>query len=395
MVNRFSGIDEREVNRQILVESVTFLYRSVPSAALSHSTAAAFAVFALYGAVETHLLLIWFGAVIAISALRVSVNNFVERRLGNTDAASIESWSNLLAALAFVQTAIWGASVFIIWPDDIGYRAFLTALLAGIVAAGGIMLALHKRSFVIYCLPIAIPAVIQLVAGGSRLENILALLLVFYSVLLLFTVNRLTDIFLEGLKLRFLIQTESRTDALTALANRRGFDESLRENWLQSIRSGKPIGLLIIDVDFFKSYNDYYGHPQGDIALQRLGELFLKKAARGTDLCARIGGEEFAILMPATELEGSLQVANAIMEELKYARIPHNNSKDNFLTVSIGLNVIKPTREANPDIFVMETDQALYQAKEAGRNQIAIAGSAQLQQKEAGGRLTYTQKHKY
>ena len=99
--------------------------------------------------------------------------------------------------------------------------------------------------------------------------------------------------------------------------------------------------------------------------------------------------------MPATELEGSLQVANAIMEELKYARIPHNNSKDNFLTVSIGLNVIQPTREANPDIFVMETDQALYQAKEAGRNQIAIAESAQLQQKEDGGRLTYTQKHQY
>ncbi|MBT4492032.1 MAG: GGDEF domain-containing protein [Gammaproteobacteria bacterium] len=362
-----------EVNRQILIESLTLLYRSMPSAALGHFVAVTFIIFALYESVALSPLLIWGGSILVMAAIRVAVTTFVERRIMDAEIGAISKWANMLAALAFIQTSIWGASVFAIWPDDIGYRSFLIALLAGIVAAGGIMLALHRNSFYIYCLPITIPAVIQLCLGGSQLELLLATLLIFYSGLLYFSVNRLTNVFLEGLKLRFQMQTESRTDALTSLANRRGFDESLHDIWQQSIRSKQSIGLLVLDVDYFKNYNDYYGHPQGDIALRKLGELFLKVASRSTDLCARIGGEEFAVLMPATELEGSQQVANAIMEELLGARIPHRNSKNGFLTVSIGLNVIQPTRGSTADTFVMETDQALYEAKETGRNRISIA----------------------
>ena len=364
-----------EIDRQILIESLTFLYRSMPSAAVGHSVAAAFTVFALYDSVAQNYLFIWLAAIVTVSVARVAVTSFVERQLIDADMASISTWAKLLAGMAFVQTSIWGSATFVIWPDDIGYRAFLVALLAGIIAAGGIMLALHRRSFIIYCLPIAIPTVIQLVIGGTQLELTLAFLIVFYSGLLFVSVNRLTNVFLEGLKLRFLMQTESRTDALTALANRRGFDESLQDIWQQSIRSNQPIGLLIIDVDFFKNYNDYYGHPQGDVALKKLGELFRKVASRSTDLCARIGGEEFALLMPATELEGCQQVANAIMEELKQARIPHRNSKNGFMTVSIGLNVAQPLRDSKTNTFVMEADQALYEAKETGRNRVCIAKS--------------------
>jgi diguanylate cyclase (GGDEF)-like protein len=249
------------------------------------------------------------------------------------------------------------------------------ATLAGIIAAGGIMLALHRRSFVIYCLPITIPAVIQLALSGTRLEIILAVLLISYSGLLLISVNRLTNVFLHGLRIRFLMQAESRTDALTALANRRGFDESLRSIWQQSIRTQQPMGLLIIDVDLFKAYNDYYGHPQGDIALKKVGELLLKVASRSTDMCARIGGEEFAVIMSATELEGSRQVAEDFQEALTNARIPHRNCDRGFLSVSIGLNVMTPEKSSSADLFMMETDQALYQAKESGRNKICVARS--------------------
>jgi diguanylate cyclase (GGDEF)-like protein len=287
----------------------------------------------------------------------------------------IQTWANILTALALVQTSIWGASVFFIWPDDIAHRAVLVTILAGIIAAGGIMLALHRRSFVIYCLPIAIPVVIQLLMGGTRLELVLAALLVFYSGLLLVSVNRLTNVFLDGLQIRFLMQTESRTDALTTLANRRGFDEALHDVWQQSIRTKQSVGLLIIDVDFFKAYNDYYGHPQGDIALKKVGGLLLKVASRSTDMCARIGGEEFAVIMPATELEGCRQVAEAFQEALNSARIPHRKSDRGFLAVSMGLNVKTPERSSSADLFVMETDQALYEAKESGRNKICLARS--------------------
>jgi diguanylate cyclase (GGDEF)-like protein len=370
---------EAYVERQMMVESLSFLYRSMPSAALGHSVASCFIAFALYDVVDRNTLLVWLTTIIGVAFVRFGITTYVEKLLLDAEVIIIRKWATALSGLAFVQTSCWGASVFMIWPPEIGHRAVLIAILAGIIAAGGVMLALNRRSFVVYCLPIAIPAVIQLLISGSQLEYILAALLVFYSGLMLVSVNRLTEVFLDGLRIRYLMQNESRTDALTSLANRRGFDETLQDIWQQAIRSNQSVGLLILDVDFFKHYNDYYGHPQGDIALKKLGELFSRIASRSTDHCARIGGEEFAVLMPTTELEGTLQVAQAIQEELAAARIPHRNSQHNILTVSIGLNVTTPKRDSSADLFVMETDQALYEAKETGRNRICMAKSLNIE----------------
>ena len=244
---------EQSIEHAVMIESLTFLYRSMPSAAVGHTVAGGLITLALYEQVDSTTLFIWLGCVITVAIVRLAITKFVERRLIDAESEAIKTWSNLLAALALVQTSIWGASVFLIWPDDLAYRAVLVAILAGIIAAGGIMLTLHRKSFMIYCLPITIPAVIQLAMGGSKLEWILAALLIFYSALLLVSVNRLTNVFLEGIRIRLLMQNESRTDALTALSNRRGFDESLHDMWQQAMRSKQSIGLLVIDVDFFKN----------------------------------------------------------------------------------------------------------------------------------------------
>ena len=364
-----------DLERQILIESLTFLYRSMPSAALGHTVAGSFVVFALYDVINPIGLFVWLACLLFVAGVRLALTTFVERRLLDAETSAIKDWAKLLLMTTFVQTAVWGATTIFLWPEGTEHRALLVVILAGVIAAGGIMLALHRRSFLIYCLPIAIPTVIQLVISGSRLEYILAILVAFYSILLLFSVNRLTDVFLDGLRLRYLMQNESRTDALTTLSNRRGFDEALHDIWQNSIRTNQSVGLLIIDVDFFKNYNDFYGHQQGDVALKKLGELLSRVASRSTDVCSRIGGEEFAVIMPATELEGTKQVAQAIQEELNKARIPHRNSDRGFLTVSIGLNVAMPGRGDLADHFVMETDMALYEAKEAGRNRVFIAKS--------------------
>ena len=367
-----SGID---LQHQMLVESLMFLYRSMPSSALGHVFAGVFVVYALWEVMAPTTLIIWLTVLTVVASFRLVATLWVEKRLHDASVAQIEQWAFFLLFCALLQTVTWGASVFLIWPEDFAHRAFLVVALAGIIAAGGIILALHQRSFAIYCLPIAIPAVIQLVMSGTRLELILAVLLVFYSGILFVSVNRLANVFQEGLRIRLLTQTESRTDALTALANRRGFDEALHDLWQQAIRTNQSMSLLIIDVDHFKLYNDYYGHPKGDIALKKVGELLSNIASRSTDLCARIGGEEFAVLMPATDLEGSRQVAEAIQTELTNARIPHRNSDRGFLTVSVGLNVTTPDRQSSADLFMMETDQALYEAKESGRNKISLARS--------------------
>ena len=171
-----AGVD---IQHQILVESLTFLYRAMPSAAAGHAIAASFIVVALHDVVPHLNLYIWLGIIICVSLIRLGTTLFVERRLMDAPVKKIQTWANILTALALVQTSIWGASVFFIWPNDIAHTAVLVTIVAGIIAAGGIMLALHRRSFVIYCLPIAIPVVIQLVIGGTRLELVLAALLVF------------------------------------------------------------------------------------------------------------------------------------------------------------------------------------------------------------------------
>jgi diguanylate cyclase (GGDEF)-like protein len=372
-----ANTDEKDVQiqHQILTESLTFFNRAMPSVALGHVVAGSVIVVALHDVVPALNLYAWLGALICVSFVRLGATMLAARRLMDAPVKKVQNWSNILTACNLAQTCIWGASVLLIWPGDIAHRAVLVTALAGIIAAGGTMLVLHRHSFAIYCLPIAIPAVIQLALSGTRLEIILAVLLVSYSGLLIISVNRLSNVFLDGLRIRFLMQAESRTDALTALANRRGFDESLRSIWQQSIRAQQPIGLLIIDVDRFKTYNDYYGHPQGDIALKKVGELLLEVASRSTDMCARIGGEEFAVIMPATNLEGSRQVAEDFQEALTNARIPHRKCDRGFLSVSIGLNVITPEKSSTADLFMLETDKALYEAKESGRNKICVARS--------------------
>ncbi|MGI9323013.1 MAG: GGDEF domain-containing protein, partial [Pseudomonadales bacterium] len=332
---------------------------------------------ALHGVVAVPALVGWCFAVILVSLLRVLLTRLLLRHinshqplnsLSSLNDKSVNHWSLLLLGMTFLQASCWGAAALVIWPEDLGQRAFLVAVLAGIIAAGGITLALHRLSFWFYCPPVALPAMVQLALAGSRLELALAALLLVYAVLLLLGVNRLTNVFREALRLRLHMQNESRTDALTGLANRRGFDEALQGAWQQAIRSAQPVGLLLMDLDYFKEYNDRYGHPKGDEALQAFSELLRQTASRSTDFCARIGGEEFAVLMPATGLDGSKQVAGDIRQALHLARIGASERKG--LTVSIGVNVCQPTRGSSLAEFVEQTDRALYEAKRQGRDAV-------------------------
>ena len=160
------------------------------------------------------------------------------------------------------------------------------------------------------------------------------------------------------------------TDPLTRLANRRGLDQFLENVWQQSIRTSQSISILIIDVDQFKSYNNQYGHPGGDRALQQLARILRAAASRSTDLCARVGGEEFVVLMAATGERGSLQVAKEIQENLHRENIIHTASNTGRLTVSIGINTLIPDRNSSIEEFFEAADKALYSAKLLGRNHI-------------------------
>ena len=174
------------------------------------------------------------------------------------------------------------------------------------------------------------------------------------------------------------------TDALTAVPNRRVFDEALAREWRSGLRAGEPIGLLMVDVDHFKKFNDHYGHPAGDTCLHAVAQALRSVALRPADLVARYGGEEFAVLLPKTPRAGAQTMARRLLQAIQHLQMPHAASPTSrFVSVSIGVGCydaqtlswtepsagsrLHPGPQHRADDLLRSADQALYAAKARGR----------------------------
>ncbi|WP_348261492.1 diguanylate cyclase [Telmatobacter sp. DSM 110680] len=163
------------------------------------------------------------------------------------------------------------------------------------------------------------------------------------------------------------------TDAMTHLANRHRFDKALSDEWRRGMREHSPLSLLLLDADWFKSYNDTYGHPRGDSCLKQIAEAMQDVVTRSSDLVARIGGEEFAVILPNTSGDGAFQVADQICAAVRRRKLPHNTNPMGIVTISIGCATVIPSLGQQSSILMQRADNALYAAKNAGRNQVCGA----------------------
>jgi diguanylate cyclase (GGDEF)-like protein len=162
-------------------------------------------------------------------------------------------------------------------------------------------------------------------------------------------------------------------DGLTQIPNRRWFDEALTQEWYRLKREQLPLSLIICDVDYFKKYNDGYGHQVGDECLQDVARAIAAAARRPPDLAARYGGEEFVLLLPNTPLAGAIEVANALQARIKSLKLPHQYSEvSQFVTLSLGIASTIPTEEMNPAELLARADRGLYRAKSEGRDRYAL-----------------------
>ncbi len=158
------------------------------------------------------------------------------------------------------------------------------------------------------------------------------------------------------------------TDALTGLANRRAFDDRLDRLWAQCTTTGRALALILVDVDFFKRFNDHYGHLGGDACLQAVAEILRNSLRRPEDFVCRYGGEEFAILLPGSDKEGARVIASRIKDAFTSLQISHKESPLGIVTVSMGIAVEGPETHTAIKDFIDRADQNLYAAKKAGRN---------------------------
>lgn len=192
-------------------------------------------------------------------------------------------------------------------------------------------------------------------------DNITGVVLIFRDI----TDRKKADELLRGL---------SFIDSLTNIANRRRFAEFINTEWRRAARNSEPMSMIMIDIDFFKNYNDTYGHLAGDGCLKNIARVISDSVNRPSDLVARYGGEEFMVVLPGTDIEGASFLAESIRKGVGDLKIPHTSSMiSGHVTISLGVATTNQTRGLTPDKLILAADQSLYKAKQGGRNQVKVA----------------------
>jgi diguanylate cyclase (GGDEF)-like protein len=207
-------------------------------------------------------------------------------------------------------------------------------------------------------------------------------------IVLIALLSELTRLFNRTVQANRQLEILTLTDSLTQIPNRRAFDQSLVVEWRRSCREQDAISLLIVDIDFFKEFNDIYGHPQGDECLRRVSAVIQLEARRGGNLAARVGGEEFAVLLPGVEEAGAQKVGDLVQAAVAALALDHSGSLTGHVTVSIGITTMRPEITSRHSATLMEAaDQALYHAKQTGRNRSCVASAAAAAYPFSGSRL--------
>ncbi len=176
------------------------------------------------------------------------------------------------------------------------------------------------------------------------------------------------------LQLQKQLEELSYQDGLTGVANRRMFDNRLPMEWSNAQRNSLPLSLILLDIDYFKQYNDHYGHVRGDDCLKSVGQALSGAAVRPRDLLARYGGEEFVLLLPETDAQAAAQVAERCRQLIREQNIQHAHSQvAPLLTISLGVGTLVPGPFDQPEAFLERVDSLLYKAKHQGRDQAVLA----------------------
>ncbi|WP_078122058.1 GGDEF domain-containing protein [Thiosocius teredinicola] len=171
------------------------------------------------------------------------------------------------------------------------------------------------------------------------------------------------------LELQRELESLSFKDGLTGVSNRRMFDSIFEAEWIDAKRNARPLSLILLDIDFFKQYNDHYGHIQGDTCLKTVASVLNTAATRSRDVFARYGGEEFVFILPETDGRSATKVAERCRNLIFKEQIPHEGSlAGQLLTISLGVGCLVPTHQDDPVAFIETVDRRLYEAKQRGRN---------------------------
>lgn len=305
-------------------------------------------------------------------------------------------WWGLFAVSSLLLGLTWFAWCLhvsmVIGFDGIGF-SIIVVTAAGLVSGAVASTSSSIYSYICFSVPILLPLSFVLLLDDQIETQGIGLLIALFFMITSRQVLSINRVLQESIINRLELEKSkeqmeklanelyqlSTMDALTSITNRRGFDEALSREWLRAKRSNTQLALLMIDVDFFKAFNDSLGHPAGDECLRFIASTLMSYTRRAGDVIARYGGEEFAILLPDTSGNEGVQIAENICEGIAKLNIYHPASGvAKNVTVSIGVFSTQPHRLGDSQELIMHADIALYQAKAAGRNCVKFKGDASI-----------------
>ena len=352
---------------RILADQVHSLYgQALPSLA-GNLAIALLTTILFYNKGPHEILLTWFAAISIINLARGALAWHYNKT--HIPRAKARTWMNYFLIGILISGATWGSTCFL-FKEALQYEQFyfLAFILGGLAGGAAPILASVRYAYSLFLLPTMVPVVLILLGKGDVTSQTMAGMFAVFILIMLMTASRIHRLTRDASELRIELERLAHIDQLTGIANRRAFDINLQQEWSRSHREGKQLSLILVDIDHFKPFNDNLGHQAGDMALKKVARILATEARRPGDIAARLGGEEFGLLLPGTNLEGAYDIAEHLRKQTLRQEIAHPDSVLEHLTISLGISCAEPKTDELPSTLISEADAALYEAKTDGRN---------------------------
>ncbi len=385
-----------EVGRRVREAQARDLLEQGGTGAVGSSLAGIFVTAGLYGEDPQGTLLGWLGLLLALQIGRLLLAYAVTDEGVGAGGDRVQRWARINLWLIAGTALTWGGGVFLLWPDSTLHQVILPMTVVGLSAAAIIGYAPVRTASYSFGILAILPLAARFVSEGTTVHIIIGFLALLYLALTLRLAVTMRETSTRALTAGFenqflaakaeaaseelakktvLLEQLVRLDGLTQIANRRQFDEVFEREWRRASRAGTPVSVLMADIDHFKRFNDTYGHLAGDDCLKAVAQSLKGALQRATDMVARYGGEEFVAVLADTNLDAAMVTAGRLREQVAALEIPHSNSgAASHVTVSVGVATVVPGPNREPASLVEAADDALYEAKEGGRNQVAARG---------------------
>ena len=322
----------------------------------------------LWSTAPQSLLITWILVMIVFNVARWAVGRrFPAEFIGE---AETRRWEKRFVVSVAISGVLWGAAGgFFYVPDQPEHGLFLALLIVGMCAAATASLSYHRIAYPVFLLPAIIPITLHLMIDNTLLTNAVGFVIPFYFTLLYLLSREIYRTAHESILARINSQYQAMFDHLTGVANRRAFEAAMDREWYRAMRDKHVLSLVIADIDNFKLCNDTHGHEVGDLVLKSVAAFLEQHIRRGADLVARIGGEEFAIILPDTDLNGVVELAESIRTGVR--KLANSNHKDiPEITMSFGVSSLVPDRSLDAGLLFRRADAAVYKAKRKGKDRV-------------------------